>query len=131
MLKVKIWDTAGVEKNANIIGSYVRKLDACFMVFDLTSRDSFDGVRRWIKQLYEQTSVPVVIVGNKYDLTEERQVSPEQLADLGRHYGVHTFETSAKTGHNVDSAFACLIYQVLKPCIIVREHIKADSVLGD
>ena len=46
---------------------------------------------------------------------------------MGREHGVHTFETSAKTGHNVDSAFACLIYQVLKPCLAVAEQMRLDS----
>ena len=49
--KVKIWDTAGQEAHANIVGSYVKRLDACLMVFDLTDAYSFTGIRKWIKQL--------------------------------------------------------------------------------
>ena len=56
------------------------------------------------------SDIPVVIVGNKCDLTERRQVTNEELQEMGHEHDVHTFETSAKTGHNVDSAFACLIY---------------------
>lgn len=47
--KVKIWDTAGQEAHANIVGSYVKRLDACLMVFDLTDANSFVGIRKWIK----------------------------------------------------------------------------------
>ena len=50
---------------------------------------------------------------------------------MGQEKNVHTFETSAKTGLNVDSAFACLIYQVLKPCLVITEKIQFDSQNGD
>jgi len=54
--------------------------------------------------------MPVIIVGNKSDLSEKREVSAAQLKQLGIDENVPTFETSAKTGNNVDNAFACLIY---------------------
>ena len=47
--KAKIWDTAGQEAHANIVGSYVKRLDACLMVFDLTNGDSFASIRKWIR----------------------------------------------------------------------------------
>ena len=50
---------------------------------------------------------------------------------MGREKNVHTFETSAKTGHNVNNAFNCLIYQVLKPCITIRNQIELDASNGD
>ena len=49
--KVKIWDTAGQEKHANIVGSYVKRLDACLMVCDLTREQSVHSVRTWIRDL--------------------------------------------------------------------------------
>jgi GTPase SAR1 family protein len=49
--KVKIWDTAGQETHANIVGSYAKRLDACLMVFDLTDANALDGIKKWIKQL--------------------------------------------------------------------------------
>ena len=73
--KVRIWDTAGQEKHANIVGSYVKNLDACLIVFDLTDADSLASVHKWVKQLFQQSSMPVVIVGNKSDLHSEREVS--------------------------------------------------------
>ena len=101
------------------------------MVFDLTDANSFTGIRKWIKQLAQVSDIPVVIVGNKCDLAQQRQVSSQVLHDLGSEKGVHTFETSAKTGQSIDSAFACLIYQVLKPCLAIRKQIHIDSVVGD
>ena len=47
--KAKIWDTAGQEEHANIVGSYVKRLDACLMVFDLTNSKSFASIRKWIR----------------------------------------------------------------------------------
>lgn len=69
----------------------------------------------------------MIIVGNKSDLVEQREISSDQLQELGQENHVHTFETSAKTGSNVDNAFNCLIYQVLKPCLAVQEQIALDS----
>ena len=129
--RVKIWDTAGQEKHANIVGSYVKRLDACLMVCDLTNEDSLISIRKWMRELNNQCEMPVIIVGNKSDLNEERRVSSDQLRQLGIDEKVHTFETSAKTGHNVDNAFACLIYQVLKPLIVVCEYMKLDAQAGD
>lgn len=129
--KIKIWDTAGQEKHANIVGSYVKRLDACLMVCDLTKQDSLVSIRKWIHELNNQIEMPVIIVGNKSDLTDRREVSAEQLMQLGIDENVHTFEVSAKTGYNVDNAFACLIYQVLKPLILVAEQIKLDVEAGD
>ena len=129
--KVKIWDTAGQEEHADIIGSYVKRLDACLMAFDLSNRESFKMIFKWIKQLNQQCDIPYVVVGNKCDLPQERQVSQEDLEEIGRLQNVHIFETSAKTGHSVDNAFHCLLYQVIKPCLAVREQLKFDSKLGD
>ena len=49
--KIKIWDTAGQEKHADIVGSYVRRLDACLMVCDLTKKDSLISIRKWMREL--------------------------------------------------------------------------------
>ena len=73
--KVKIWDTAGQENHANIVCAYVKRLDACLMVCDLTDRVSFDGLHKWIRQLSDFNDIPVVIVGNKADLVSQRTVS--------------------------------------------------------
>ena len=129
--KVQIWDTAGQEKHANIVGSYVRRTDACLMVCDLTNEESLRSIRKWIRDLNNQIQMPVVIIGNKSDLTQQREVSAEALRQLGEEHNVHTFETSALTGQNVDSAFHCLIYQVLKPLLMVCDQIRVDLEAGD
>ena len=77
--KVQIWDTAGHERHANIVGSYVRRTDACLMVCSLTEEESLSSIRKWIRELNNQIQMPVIIVGNKSDLTQERKVSAEAL----------------------------------------------------
>ena len=47
--RVRIWDTAGQEKHANIVNSFVKQLDACFMVYDLSDLSSFEALSKWIK----------------------------------------------------------------------------------
>ena len=68
--------------------------------------------------------VPVVIIGNKNDLIEQRKIFEEEFAST--RCGVHTFETSALTGDHVESAFYCLIYQVIKPCLDLNEMVKSE-----
>ena len=68
LVTMQIWDTAGQEKHANIVGSYVKRLDACLMVCDLTNEESIKSIRKWIRDLNNQIQMPVVIVANKSDL---------------------------------------------------------------
>merc|ERR1719229_134759 len=74
--KVQIWDTAGQERFRNITNAYYRGANGIILVYDVTDEHSFMNIRFWINQIEKHTNDPMIILlGNKCDLKEERQVS--------------------------------------------------------
>ena len=74
-----MWDTAGQEHNASISKNYARNLEACLLVFDLTRRKSFQSVNKWLQELRNIKDIPEILVGNKYDLEEKREVTDSDI----------------------------------------------------
>jgi small GTP-binding protein len=103
----QLWDTAGQEKYNSVTSVYCRNAEGALVVFDVTSRYTFEAIPRWIGLLNPagaSQSVPIVIAANKTDLTPE--VRSEEIAELCKSYnGIQYFETSALNGSNVDSVF--------------------------
>jgi small GTP-binding protein len=105
-VKLQIWDSAGQERFRNITNSYYRNSNGIIIVYDVTSRDSFDKVTDWIQEVRRYVpTVPLIVVGNKCDLIEKRQVPTETGEELGQKQGIIFLETSAKTNTNIDAAF--------------------------
>lgn len=112
VVKFQIWDTAGMEKYRTIAASYFRGCHAAFVVFDLTSRESFEGVQKWIEAYNEQVSPMfkrlVILLGNKCDLIPQREISDEELDIFIKNNSVLYWPTSAKTGVGVEEAFTAV-----------------------
>lgn len=87
-IKVQIWDTAGQERYRAITSVYYRGAVGAVLVYDITSRRSFDAAHRWLRELREHASGKIVIalIGNKSDLAEQRAVSSEaaRVSDVTR-----------------------------------------------
>ena len=85
-------------------------------VYDITSQKTFINIKQWVKNVSEHTKTDVeqVIVGNKCDLSDKREVSIEQGERLAAEYGIKFIETSAKTGENIDQAFLMLAREIRK-----------------
>lgn len=122
--KVQIWDTAGQEKFYSITKSYFTKCQGIIIVYSTTKKESFDNVNRWIAQINMQINdnIPKVLLGNKCDLTIERQVSYEQGEELARKYGIKFFETSAKMNTNITEAFEHVINKIVNDEIKTTEE---------
>ncbi|PAA67025.1 hypothetical protein BOX15_Mlig003620g1 [Macrostomum lignano] len=114
-IKLQIWDTAGQERFHTIVSAYYRGAMGIMLVYDVTSRASFDNVGRWLENIenYASESVERVLVGNKCDLNEKRQVSAQEAERLAKSRDIPFFETSARTGDGVESAFLALTEMVL------------------
>lgn len=82
-VKFEIWDTAGQERYKSLAPMYYRNANAALCVYDITSRASFSKAQDWIKELKKQAPEGIVIclVGNKLDLSEEREVEQEEVAE--------------------------------------------------
>jgi small GTP-binding protein len=109
--KIQIWDTAGQERYKTIAKSYIKGANGILLVYDVTQRTSFEGIKNWVKQIKDQVSsrVSVVLIGNKTDLVDKREVKTEEGEELGKEYNYQFFETTAKDGININEAFEALI----------------------
>lgn len=105
-VKVTYTDTAGQERFDAINKNYMVKADGIFLVYDITNRDSFDKIDMWSEQIKEATKeVEIVLLGNKVDLANEREVSYEEGEEKAKELKCVFFETSAMDGTNVKEAF--------------------------
>mmetsp|Transcript_124548 Transcript_124548/g.195165 ORF Transcript_124548/g.195165 Transcript_124548/m.195165 type:complete len:222 (-) Transcript_124548:154-819(-) len=105
-VKLQIWDTAGQESFRSITRSYYRGASGALLVYDISRRDTFNHLTRWLEEARQNANANMVImlIGNKSDL-ERREVSFEEGADFARQHGLVFRETSAKTAMNVEEAF--------------------------
>ena len=83
ILKIEIWDTAGQERYKSITSVYYKGAKGAFIVYDITSRKSFDDVDKWIEEIKEKTSkdIKLIIIGNKIDLKDERDITTNEAFD--------------------------------------------------
>ena len=107
--RIQIWDTAGQENFRSITRAYYKNSACALVVYDITNRESFDNVSTWIEDCRNQSpqTIFMVLVGNKTDLELEnkRAVSFEEGQELAEKNKMMFFETSAKSGKNVDDIF--------------------------
>lgn len=101
----RIWDPSGQEQYGTVVSLFFRKTDGVVLVYDVTSRESFDSLsERWLHQLAINSAdnVPMILVGNKADTVGcNREVSLEMGVALAQKLGIGFFETSAKDDLNV------------------------------
>ncbi|KAI0064532.1 ras-domain-containing protein [Artomyces pyxidatus] len=106
-VRLQLWDTAGQERFRSLIPSYIRDSTVAIVVFDITNRQSFLSTSKWIDDVRSErgNDVMVVLVGNKADLSDKRQVTLEEATAKSQQLNIMFMETSAKAGHNVKSLF--------------------------
>ena len=107
MFRIQIWDTAGQENFRSITRAYYKNSVCALVVYDISSRDSFNNVMSWIEDCRNQSpkTIFIVLVGNKCDLEGKRQVTYEEGKELADKNELLFFESSAKDGINVDDIF--------------------------
>ena len=105
--RIQIWDTAGQENFRSIARAYYKNSICACIVYDITSRNSFNSVQSWIDDCTKQTpkSILLLLIGNKNDLNDKREVQYEEGEKFDKKKNMIFLETSAKTGNNIDKIF--------------------------
>ena len=106
-IKLQIWDTAGQEKFRTITTSYYRGAHAITIVFDLTKRETYEHIKRWLNDInrFAKEDVLKFLVGNKSDLINERRVKYEEAKLFAHQMKAMYFEVSAKNNENINEFF--------------------------
>jgi len=123
-IKIQIWDTAGQESFRSITSSYYRGVHVVVLVYDITRRETFTFMSSWLDEARRNTTsdATILLIGNKCDLTGEREVSYDQGKEFQILNHLDVFlETSAMNSTNVDQAFE-------QTCDIVFEKIQNGTV---
>ncbi|EPS69801.1 hypothetical protein M569_04963, partial [Genlisea aurea] len=115
-VKAQIWDTAGQERYRAVTTAYYRGALGAMLVYDITKRQSFDHVPRWLEELRSSADkhIAVMLIGNKSDLENLRQVSLEDAKDFAQRENLFFMETSALDATNVDPAFSTLLKEIYR-----------------
>nr|CAG4643744.1 EOG090X01NX [Lepidurus arcticus] len=102
-VRLQLWDTAGQERFRSLIPSYIRDSTVAVVVYDITNANSFHQTSKWIDDVRTErgSDVIIMLVGNKTDLADKRQVPTEEGERKARELNVMFIETSAKAGYNV------------------------------
>ena len=109
-VKFQIWDTAGQERYRALAPLYYRNAHIVMIVYDITSRSSFDSARQWRATVDTKlTPQPIyVLVGNKADLVDKRGVIEADAREFANDHGMVFAEVSAKSGEGVQELFAAI-----------------------
>mmetsp|Transcript_10349 Transcript_10349/g.10685 ORF Transcript_10349/g.10685 Transcript_10349/m.10685 type:complete len:183 (+) Transcript_10349:82-630(+) len=115
-VKVQIWDTAGQERYRSVTSAYYKGAKGVLVVYDISHRESFENIGRWINEIQASSDkdTTILILGNKSDLEELRQVTKEEAKELALSYGVDTIETSAKSSDNINEMFIQISETIIK-----------------
>ena len=131
VIKLQIWDTAGQERYKSITSAYYKGSRGAFVVYDITRKSTYDNIDKWIGELKTNGSedVLIMLVGNKSDLEEKREVITEEVEKKAQEQKLAFCETSALNGKNVEYAFENLINEILKK--VEKEKINEAKQLSE
>eukprot|EP01059_Diplonema_ambulator_P022851 TRINITY_DN3818_c0_g1_i1.p1 TRINITY_DN3818_c0_g1~~TRINITY_DN3818_c0_g1_i1.p1 ORF type:complete len:229 (+),score=62.34 TRINITY_DN3818_c0_g1_i1:45-689(+) len=118
-VRVQLWDVAGQERFKNLTRVYYKEAVAAVIIYDATSDSSFEGALEWKTDIEhkvftaDDTPIPCILVANKCDLASAKTRSPEESERLcAKHHFANYFETSAKSGKNVERSINWLVQHV-------------------
>ena len=123
---LSIYDTAGQERYGTLTNQYINGLNGILLVYDITSRETFNKIDNWMERVKERldiNKVAIILIGNKCDDNDNREINKDEGQSLAKKFGVDFFETSAATGENIKEAFLAL----LKKLIQLNEGNKSNS----
>ena len=113
-IKAQIWDTAGQEKYKAITSAYYKGSKGALVIYDITQKETFANIEKWVNDLKckGDPKITIIIIGNKSDLEEKRQISKEQGEEKAKSFGCAFLETSAFSGDNIEKAFEMMVKEI-------------------
>ena len=143
--ELKILDTVGNESFRSSIFPFLNNRVCALIVYEIDKTKSFENITKWIEELkrYAPKTVLMILIGNKCDLNEKRKVTEEEGRELAEKNGMLFFETSAKTGKNVEEVLNVSLALIVKKmnenyydfeennCGIEKPKYKKNFVAGD
>ena len=106
--KILLWDTAGQERFRKITNQYYNNADGIFLVFDVTKTETFEQISYWINEInnkIDKNKIGIILIGNKIDINEKRQVTIEQAQKIAECFNIPYIETSASKGENTSTPY--------------------------
>ena len=130
-IKLQIWDTAGQERYRSVTRAYYKGSKGAFVVYDITNKNSFENVDKWIGDLKENgdDNVCIVLIGNKNDLENDRKIEKEDVKKKAEMYKVLFCETSALNNQNIEQAFNVMVEEMCNRNIKNKEKGNKNSVI--
>jgi small GTP-binding protein len=127
LIRIKIWDTAGQEQYKSITKNFFRNANGVMVVFDVTSKTSFEKIQDWVHSIKESTtnSIKTILLANKIDL--ERKVTTEEGQKLADHYQMSYFETSAKNNVGINEAIRSLVASIYG----IKDNENENEIFGN
>ena len=115
-LKLLFYDTAGQEKYDSIAFNLIKNAHGIIIMYDISDRRTFDNIGKWLENIKETKgeNFPMIIVGNKCDLTEEREISKEEGEKLAKDNGISFIEISCKEGINIEESVQMLVLNIMQ-----------------
>ncbi|NXH71846.1 RAB19 protein, partial [Hydrobates tethys] len=115
-VKIQVWDTAGQERFRTITQSYYRSAHGAILAYDLTRRSTFESIPHWIHEIekYGAANLVIMLIGNKSDSLDKRQVLFEDACTLAEKHGLlAVLETSAKEAQNIEEVFTLMAKELI------------------
>ncbi|KAK9130100.1 hypothetical protein Sjap_010587 [Stephania japonica] len=126
-VKAQIWDTAGQERYRAVTSAYYRGAVGAMLVYDITKRQSFDHIPRWLEELrgHADKNIVIILLGNKSDLENQRAVPTEDAKEFAQKEGLFFLETSALESTNVETAFLTVLTEIFN--IVNKRNLVANE----
>uniref|UniRef100_A0A5B6ZR31 Putative ras-related protein Rab11D-like n=1 Tax=Davidia involucrata TaxID=16924 RepID=A0A5B6ZR31_DAVIN len=130
-VKAQIWDTAGQERYRAVTSAYYRGAVGAMLVYDITKRQTFDHIPRWLEELrgHADKNIVIILIGNKTDLEDQRVVPTEDAKEFSQKEGLFFLETSALESTNVETAFLTVLTEIFN--IVNKKNLVAGEDQGN
>lgn len=128
LYKMHIFDLAGQERFKSIVTSYYRQNHGIILAFDITNRESFNNLKRWIVEIdkYSDPFVSIILIGTKLDLEKDRKITYEEAKKYADELKINYYEVSSKDNINIENIFIDIVRQI-KIILKISEKIENEN----